>query len=108
MRAKKPTALSTTALAAFLTWKQFDLLLLLAQMETPTTRSVADSVSAIYRYDRGHGGVRYDHPNWSGVYSSLRTLERRDLVARAWEGSKLHWSLRPRGRKLLELLEATL
>ena len=43
-RTKRPTPLSTRSLAAFLTWKQFDLLLLLAQNSPQTTRAISEDM----------------------------------------------------------------
>jgi DNA-binding PadR family transcriptional regulator len=108
-KTKRPTPLSTHAMAAFLTWKQFDLLLLLAQESPLTTRAISGYMIQIRSYDEGHGGTFYVGSDWSSVYTSLRTLERRNLVARNWrassEGDKLYWSIKPRALKLLEWLE---
>ena len=106
-KTKKPTPLSTRSMAAFLTWKQFDLLLLLAQESPSTTRAIAENMFKIHDYDVGHGGAFYKGVDWSSVYSSLRTLEQRNLVARNWRGNKLYWSVKPRALKLIEWLEVT-
>jgi hypothetical protein len=104
-KTKKPTPLSTHAMAAFLTWKQFDLLLLLAQEKILTTRQISEDIDKIRGYDENHGGTFYTGSDWGSCYTSLRTLEQRDLVARNWKGSKLYWSIRPRALKLIEWLE---
>lgn len=106
-KTKKPTPLSTHALAAFLTWKQFDLILLLAQESPLTTRAISEDMAKIRSYDEGHGGAFYKGADWGSVYTSLRTLEQRNLVARNWRGSKLYWSVKPRALKLIEWLEVT-
>jgi hypothetical protein len=104
-KTKKPTPLSTHSLAAFLTWKQFDLLLLLAQESPLTTRTISEYVIKIRSYDESHGGTFYVGSDWSSIYTSLRTLERRNLVARNWQENKLYWTIKPRALKLLEWLE---
>jgi hypothetical protein len=104
-RTKRPTPLSTHAMAAFLTWKQFDLLLLLAQESPQTTRAISGYALQIQRYDESHGGIFYKGADWGSCYTSLRTLEQRNLVARNWQNSQLYWSIKPRALKLLEWLE---
>jgi len=104
-RTKRPTPLSTRSLAAFLTWKQFDLLLLLAQNSPQTTRAISEDMTRIRSYDEEHGGTFYVGHDWGSVYTSLRTLEQRNLVARTWQSSQLFWSIKPRAIKLLEWLE---
>lgn len=104
-KTKRPTPLSTHAMAAFLTWKQFDLLLLLAQESPLTTRAISGYMLQIRDYDEHHGGTFYKGGDWSSCYNSLRTLEQRNLVARNWQESQLFWSIRPRALKLLEWLE---
>jgi hypothetical protein len=105
VKTKRPTPLSTHSLAAFLSWKQFDLLLLLAQESPQTTRDISGDLGRIHAYDEKHGGTFYVGSDWASVYTSLRTLERRNLVARNWSDSKLYWSIKPRALKLLEWLE---
>jgi hypothetical protein len=105
VKTKRPTPLSTHAMAAFLTWKQFDLLLLLAQEAPQTTRALSEDMTKIKSYDEGHGGTFYTGADWGSTYTSLRTLERRNLVARHWRGNKLFWTIKPRALKLIEWLE---
>src|SRR3954453_18239297 len=81
-KTKRPTPLSTRSLAAFMTWKQFDLLLLLSNEGSSTASSLSQDVSDIKDYDIHHGGAFYVGVNYSSIYSSLRTLEKRNLVQR--------------------------
>jgi hypothetical protein len=103
---KKPTPLSTHALAAFLTWKQFDLLVLLWSEESATTASLSDYLEEIMGYDQRHGGAFYGSAHWQSTYSCLRSLERRQLVTRAnAQNGHYEWQLTNRGHKALEWLE---
>jgi hypothetical protein len=103
---KKPTPLSTYALAAFLTWKQFDLLLLVRQEQSSTAAVLSGHMEEIQAYDRRHGGTFYDSVSWDSVYSSLRTLERRQLVRRhAARNGLIEWTISPRGTDALNMLE---
>jgi DNA-binding PadR family transcriptional regulator len=104
-KTKKPTPLSTRALAAFLTWKQFDLLLLLR--EEPTTVAIlSDELEEIKQYDVKHGGAFYGGTSWQSVYSCLRTMEARGLINR-WEGQNgiYEWAIAERGVKAISWLE---
>ena len=106
IRTKKPTPLSTHALAAFMTWKQFDLLLLLNQEGAATTRLLSDDLTEIHKYDIKHGGAFYSGVSSASVYSSLRTMERRQLVNRHLAKNGLtEWVITPRGRKALNWME---
>ena len=106
LKTKKPTPLSTRALAAFLTWKQFDLLLLLR--EEPTTVAIlSDELEQIKAYDVKHGGAFYAGVEWQSVYSCLRTMEDRRLVNRHIGRNGLtQWSITDRGVKALDWLDA--
>jgi DNA-binding MarR family transcriptional regulator len=107
-KTKRPTPLSTYALAAFLTWKQFDLLLLLKQEGSATTTRLSGYVIQIQEYDVHHGGAFYTGVSYVSLYSSLRTLETRQLVRRhIGQDGFIEWTLSPRGEKALELLEQT-
>jgi hypothetical protein len=106
LKTKKPTPLSTRALAAYLTWKQFDLLLLLNMDGTATTSQLADDLEDIKAYDVRHGGAFYAGVGYSSVYSCLRTLEDRQLVSRHVERNGfISWSIRARGVKAIDWLE---
>lgn len=107
-RTKRPTPLSTYALAAFLTWKQFDLLLLARQEPASTTAVLSSYLDEIWNYDEKHGGAFYGSTSWQSVYSAMRTLENRQLVRRhTGKNELIQWTLSPRGVKALELLEQT-
>lgn len=107
-KTKKATPLSTYALAAFLTWKQFDLLLLLRQEPASTTAVLSSYLDEIYNYDQKHGGAFYGSTSWQSVYSAMRTLENRQLARRhTGKNGLMQWTISPRGDKALELLEQT-
>jgi hypothetical protein len=106
LRTKKPTPLSTHSLAAFMTWKQFDILLLLREEGTATTRFLSDDLSDIKDYDIKHGGAFYAGVSTSSVYSSMRTLENRQLARRnIARNGLIEWTITSRGRKALDWLE---
>lgn len=106
IKTKKPTPLSTHALAAFLTWKQFDLLLLLKTEGVSTTSALSEDLQEILKYDQKHGGAFYNSASWNSAYSCLRTLERRRLIDRfVAYGTAVEWAITDRGRKALEGLE---
>jgi DNA-binding MarR family transcriptional regulator len=89
-----------------MTWKQFDILLLLRDNPGNTTALLSDDIEEIQRYDMGHGGAFYGGTSWSSVYSTLRTLERRRLVDRHIGRNGLNqWMITERGRSALEFLE---
>jgi hypothetical protein len=106
MKTKRPTPLSTRALAAYLTWKQFDLLLLLR--EGPTTVAIlSDELEEIKAYDVKHGGAFYGGTSWQSAYSCLRTMEGRGLVSRYVAQNGLYeWVIAERGIKAISWLEA--
>ena len=83
LRTKRPTPLSTHSLAAFMTWKQFDILLVLREEGAATTRFLSDDLSDIKDYDIRHGGAFYAGVSYTSVYSSMRTLENRQLAQQA-------------------------
>ncbi len=103
---KKPTPLSTIALAAFLTWKQFDLLLLLEQGGSMTTAALSDDLQEIHKYDIKHGGAFYTGTSREATYASMRTLENRQLIARHISRSTglIEWTIKSRGSKALAWL----
>ncbi len=102
---KKPTPLSTHSLAAFMTWKQFDLLLLLSTEGVSTTAGLSLDLAEIKEYDMWHGGAFYIGVNYPSVYSALRTLERRALVQRhIARNGLIEWTVSNRGRKALKAL----
>ena len=104
---KKPTPLSTHALAAFLTWKQFDLLLLLRTDGPAVTAALAEDLGDILKYDMKHGGAFYASASWNSAYSCLNTLNKRRLVDK-YINDQTHyveWAITDRGRKALEGLE---
>ena len=103
---KHANPLTTALMAAFLTWKQFDILLLLANHDSPMeTSELAGLLLEIRDYDEHHGGVFYGGVYHQGVYSSMRTLERRTLVLRhERKGKPLTWTISARGKKALLVL----
>jgi hypothetical protein len=106
-KTKKPTPLSTHALAAFMTWKQFDLLLLLRNEGPSVTGPLSENLEEIKKYDVRHGGAFYNSTSWDSTYSSLSTLLRRRLVDK-WINDQtgyVEWGITDRGRKALEGLE---
>lgn len=105
MKTKYPTPLSTRALAAFLTWKQFDALLLL-RVAPSTSSFLAAQMAEIHAYDLQHGGAFYNSTKTASVYSTLRTLERRGMVAR-WhnERGQIEWAITERGYKSIDWLD---
>jgi hypothetical protein len=107
---KQATSVSTSALAAFLTWKQADLLLLMeaAQQDgVPLSCSgYTDYMIDIWDYDRSNGGAFYKKPHYSATHSTLRTLERRRLCERQLARNGLIvWSATKRGIKAIRALE---
>lgn len=100
---KRANPLTTALMAAFLTWKQFDILLLLANHDEPLeTNNLMGDLQEIREYDEHHGGVFYGGTSHQGVYSSMRTLERRQLVHRhERKGKPLTWTITARGKKAL-------
>lgn len=106
-RTKRPTPLSTHALAAFLTWKQFDLLLLLANEGPAVTSALSEDLEEIKQYDIRHGGAFYGGTGYSSAYSCLSTLVNRRLVDK-WENDQtgyVEWGITDRGRKAVAGLE---
>jgi hypothetical protein len=102
---KAPTPVSTASLAAFLTWKQFDLLLLMRAAQVATTSTLADGLDEVQEYDEGHGGAFYKPVSWQSTYSCLRSLERRALTERHIADHGFYeWVLTDRGRRVLEAL----
>jgi hypothetical protein len=106
-KTKKPTPLSTHALAAFLTWKQFDLLLLLKTEGPAVTGPLAEDLEQILKYDQKHGGAFYASASWDSTYSCLSNLHKRRLVDKYINDQTLYveWSITDRGRKALAGLE---
>jgi DNA-binding HxlR family transcriptional regulator len=104
---KKPTPLSTTALAAFLTWKQYDVLLLLQQEGALTASQLAEFMSDIRNFDNQHGGEFYKSSTPSSIGSTLRTLERRLLVRRTRHAHP-HWGITKRGEAAISFLESNM
>lgn len=103
---KKSTPLSTRSLAAFLTWKQFDLLLLVDQLGAASTRNLSEELGDILDYDKKHGGGFYKSVSTSATYSSMRTLENRQLVSRHIARNGLtEWTIKQRGRDALSWLQ---
>jgi DNA-binding HxlR family transcriptional regulator len=101
---KKATPLSTRALAAFLTWKQFDVLLLLQQEGALSAWSLAEFMEDIRQYDEQHGGQFYKGTKPSAIKSTLRTLEQRSLVKRTRHASP-HWTITTRGDAAISFLD---
>jgi len=105
---KKPTPLSTHALAAFMTWKQFDLLVLLKSEGALTTSLLSDHLEEISKYDQKHGGAFYIGVSHSATYASLRTLENRQLVVRhIGQNGLTQWTITSRADSALSWLEQT-
>jgi hypothetical protein len=104
IQTKKPTPLSTHALAAFLTWKQFDLLLLLKNEGPAVTAALSDDLEEIQKYDERHGGAFYNSTSWDATYSSLSTLYKRQLIDKWTSDSTgyIEWAITDRGRKAIE------
>jgi DNA-binding MarR family transcriptional regulator len=106
VRTKRPTPLSTRALAAYMTWKQFDLLLLLSTEGASTTSVLSSDLEEIKDYDIGHGGAFYVGVSTESVYSALRTLERRGLVTRhIARNGLIEWTATNRAFKALDSLD---
>jgi hypothetical protein len=101
---KKPTPLSTRSLAAFLTWKQYDVLLLLQQEGVLAAHMLADFMTDIREYDAKHGGQFYKSTTSSSVGSTLRSLERRNLV-RQTRHTQPQWTTTARGERAISFLE---
>lgn len=107
-QAKKATPLSTRSLAAYMTWKQFDILTLLRQEEVASTGQLSDFLDEIVDYDTKHGGAFYTGVTDGATYSSLRTLENRQLVTRHPDDTGLtQWSLTARASSALDWFENT-
>lgn len=104
---KKPTPLSTRALAAFLTWKQYDVLLLLQQEGALPAHQLAGFMEDIRAYDEQHGGMFYTATKPAAIGSTLRSLEKRNLVKRTRHASP-HWTLTKRGEVAITYLEENL
>lgn len=104
---KKATPLSTRALAAFLTWKQYDVLLLLQQEGPLPAWQLADFMTEIREYDAKHGGEFYKATHTSAVGSTLRGLERRALVKRTRHKFPT-WAMTGRGETAIRFLEENL
>jgi hypothetical protein len=107
LKTKKATPLSTRALAAFLTWKQFDCLLLLETEGVSDTGMISGWLSEIKEHDIHHGGAFYKGTDYSAAYGCLRTLEGRRLTERHFDTRTgyLMWSITDRGRKALDGLK---
>jgi hypothetical protein len=102
LRTKKPTPLSTHALAAFLTWKQHDLLCLIRDGESVNTAMLSEGLDDIKTFDMTHGGAFYVGTDYSATYSSLKRMEERQLVGRFIASTGfVEWSLTKRARKAL-------
>jgi DNA-binding HxlR family transcriptional regulator len=101
---KKATPLSTRSLAAFMTWKQYDVLLLLQQEGALPAWSLAAFMEEIREYDAGHGGQFYKGTKPSAIGSTLRTLEKRNLVRRTRHAHP-HWTITARGESAITFLE---
>ena len=106
IRTKRPTPLSTRALAAFMTWKQFDVLLILRQEGASSATAVSQDLEEIQKYDMRHGGAFYESTSYSAAYSCLSTLQKRRLVDKFFgDTGYIEWTLTDRGRQALEGLE---
>jgi hypothetical protein len=104
---KRPTPLSTHSLAAFLTWKQFDVLLTLEVEGIATASMLAGWIDEIQQYDEHHGGAFYYGTNYSSLYSCLTTLLRRRLVER-FDNTRtgyIEWGISERGKQALDGLK---
>jgi DNA-binding HxlR family transcriptional regulator len=101
---KKATPLSTRALAAFMTWKQYDVLLLLQQEGALPAWSLAEFMEDIRQYDERHGGQFYKATKPHAITSTLRTLESRNLVKRT-RHAKPQWTITTRGESAINFLE---
>jgi len=103
LKTKKATPLSTRALAAFLTWKQFDCLLLLETEGVSSADMISGWLSEIKEFDVHHGGAFYKGTDYGSAYGCLRTLEGRRLVTRHWNNNgTLMWTISDRGHKALD------
>ena len=101
---KKATPLSTRALAAFMTWKQFDVLLLLQQEGALPAWSLAEFMEDIREFDEQHGGQFYKGTKPSAIKGTLRTLEQRSLVKRTRHATP-HWTITTRGESAITFLD---
>jgi len=103
---KKATPLSTRALAAFLTWKQYDVLLLLQQEGALSAWQLAEFMEDIREFDEQRGGQFYKGTKPSAIKSTLRTLEMRRLVKRTRHATP-HWTVTGRGESAITYLETS-
>lgn len=104
---KKATPLSTMSLAAFLTWKQYDILVVLEETPGLSASGVAIVLAEVVKFDIKHGGAFYTGISSPTVHGSLRTLERRNLVrASRDDRGRYKWYTSARGKKALRSLEA--
>jgi hypothetical protein len=103
-RTKAPTPLSTRALAAYLTWKQLDVLATLRQHGALTPGELAEHLAAIVAYDERHGGTFYTSASVQATSASLRTLEQRGLVVRH-DGWPAQWTTSARAESALDALD---
>lgn len=91
-----------------MTWKQFDLLLLLKQEGALTTSLLSTHLEEIFKYDQKHGGAFYVGTSHSATYASLRTLENRQLVVRnIAQNGLIEWTMTARANAALSWLEET-
>lgn len=93
--------MATRGLAAHLTWKQSEMLLILRDGPKPTSE-VSDIATMLLQRDIAEG-VRpmYYGTDDSSIYGTLGTLERRQLVSRDERG---RWRLTHTGRETVGML----
>lgn len=100
-RPRFSSVLSTGSLVAHLTQKQAEMLVILVD-GPQTTREISDHTSELNEDDIAMG---YNPPYYgtspTSIYSSMKTLEGRDLVVRLQDGK---WALTPKGRVVCDTL----
>lgn len=108
---KQPTSLSTPRLAAFLTWKQRDVLVILNEHPGgQTARDIGVILVEIADYDERHGGAFYKGTTAHGAYGCLLGLEKRGYVIyeRFEDEAVGRWMLTDAGRVAVAALELNL
>lgn len=105
---KKSTPLSTMSLAAFLTWKQYDILVVLEEAPGLSATGVGMELDDIVKFDVKNGGAFYKGVSGAATRGALKTLQKRLLVrSHAVNGAHdIRWYVTNRGKKALRSLEA--
>jgi hypothetical protein len=108
----RATPLSTPGLAAFLTWKQWDILLLLnGNPDGLSATQMSRELVALASFERQmHVNPHYAGTSPTSVQSTLAGLHRRQLVEKVYETSKpwaerIHWEISAQGRAAVNSLE---